>query len=312
MRKVFLTEPPQCNYPEEYFISRIRGGRSRLVKDWNIPLYSPDLAGFIKTLPYEFSDSSYLPPLLKRYRWLYSEMNERLRNVFWPYFLFFELKTLITCLRLIKVAYYDDAAELLRISLLSKDIKDNLLSREDFGNIIKKLIELFYIADSRFSDGADIFHKQGLKGFERFIYETCLKYLLSIELNRHIKAFIIYQIDSRNITALYRTIKWDIRTLPEFIPGGEVKIKDLERIIIKRDLVQFSTILKKLTGLSGESIEDLLLKGLSGRLRKNSYEPDGTGLILYHLWSLYIELRNLGTLLSATGIERAELRDEIL
>ncbi|MFN3740029.1 MAG: V-type ATPase subunit [Thermodesulfovibrionales bacterium] len=315
MRNKFLLELPQKNYPEEYFISRIRGGRSRLIKDWNIPLYSTDLTGLLRASHYEFSDHSFIKPLLKRYRWLYSEMNDRLREVFWPYFLLYELRTLIICLRYIKTGHNEDAEDLLRISLLSGEIRDIILFPDDFDTTVRRLMELLSEEDMRFLDGYEIFHKKGLQEFERFIHGIFLQYLLSLNLQKHIKTFITYQIDSRNILSLYKSIKWEIMTPPEFLSGGELNLRGLERILIQRDLNLFSSILRRLTGLSGEregaSIEDLLLKGLSLKLRKRSYE-DNTGLILHYLWSLYIEFKNLGTILSATGIERAELKEEIL
>lgn len=311
MRNRFLLEPLQRNYPEEYLVSRIRGGRSRLIKDWNVPLYSTDLRGFLREFHYDFEDSSFLRPLLKRYRWLYSEMNDRLRDLFWPYFLFYELKTLIICLRYIKAGYREDAESLLKFSLLSIKIKDIVLALNDFDRVVRSLMEYLSGADIRFLEGYEIFHKKGLQEFERFIYNRSLQYLLTFNLQRPINTFITYQIDMRNVLSLYKSIKWEIITPPEFLSGGKLNLKELERILIQRDLNLFSSILRRLTGLSGENIEDILLKGLSSRLRKLSY-VDSIGLILHYLWSFYIELRNLGTILSATGIERPELKEEIL
>lgn len=310
MKNRFLLELPQRNYPEEYFISRIRGGRSRLIRDWDMLLYSTDPRGFLKEFHYDL-DSSFIKPLLKRYRWLYSEMNDRLREAFWPYFLLYELKTLIICLRYIKRGHNEDAEELLRVSLLSGQIREIILFPDDFDTTIRRLLDFLAEGYEGLLDGYEIFHRKGLSGFERFIYEIFLKYLLSLDLQRHIKRFIIYQIDMRNILSLYKSIKWEIITPPEFLSGGELNLRELERILIQRDLNLFSSILKRLTGLSGENIEDILLKGLSFRLKKWSYE-DNIGLILHYLWSLYIELRNLGTILSAGTIERAELKEEIL
>lgn len=325
MRNRLLLELLQKDYPEEYFISRIRGARSRLIKDWDRPLLSTDLRGFLREFHYDFGDSSFVKPLLKRYRWLYSEMNDRLREVFWTYFLFFELKTLIICLRYIKAGYRDDAEALLKLSLLSVEIKDIVLAPGDFDTAVRRLTEVLSKADIRFLDGYEIFYKKGLQEFERFIYGRFLQYLLSLNLHKHIRTFITYQIDSRNILSLYKSIKWEIMTPPEFLSGGELNLKELEGILIKRDLALFLSMLKRFSGLLGEesaspenlkifgdvTVEDLLLKGLSIRLKKKSYE-DNRGLILHYLWSFYIELRNLGTILSATGIERAELKEEIL
>lgn len=324
MRNRFLLELPQRKYPEDYFISRIRGGRSRLIKDWDRALYSTDLREFIREFHYDLEDSSFIKPLLKRYRWLYSEMNDRLREVFWPYFLLYELKTLIICLRYIKTGHNEDAEELLRLSLLSSEIRDIVLFSEDLDTTIRRLMDFFAEEYAEFLNGYEVFHRKGLQGFEIFIYGRFLQYLLTLNLQRHIRTFITYQIDMRNILGLYKSIKWEGMTPPEFLPGGKLNVRELERILIQRDLNLFSSILRRLTGLSGvgspenhqifggaSNIEDILLKGLSTRLRKKSYE-ENIGLILHYLWSLYIQLRNLGTILSATGIERAELKEEIL
>jgi hypothetical protein len=305
--KNLLEEPVQRNYPEEYLIARIRGKRVRLIKDWEGLLSSPDISGLIRSYGYTSAGWS---GLLKRYRWIYSEMNNRLRNLFWPYFVWIEFRTLFIFLRYLKGGYIEKAQDILNISLLSQEIKKLVVSGGDLESTVKELTVLLAGFYKEFLFAEERFLKKGISGFEIFMNNTLIEYLTSLKLNEPLRSFILYLADMRNIINLYKSIKWDI-PLQDFIRGGRISYRILEELKNKGSLTGVSEMVRSITGFSGE-IEDSLLKGLGRLLKKRSYEPDGKGLILYYLWCLYIENRNAGTILEGLDIERALLRDEII
>jgi len=305
--KNLLEEPVQRNYPEEYLIARIRGKRVRLIKDWEGLLSSPDISGLIRSYGYTSAGWS---GLLKRYRWIYSEMNNRLRNLFWPYFVWIEFRTLFISLRYLKGGYIEKAQDILNISLLSQEIKKLVVSGGDLESTVKELTVLLAGFYKGFLFAEERFLKKGISGFEIFMNNTLLEYLTSLKLNEPLRSFILYLADMRNIINLYKSIKWDI-PLQDFIRGGRISYRILEELKNKGSLTGVLEMVRSITGFSGE-IEDSLLKGLGRLLKKRSYEPDGKGLILYYLWCLYIENRNAGTILEGLDIERTLLRDEII
>jgi len=305
--KNLLEEPLQRNYPEEYLIARIRGKRVRLIKDWEGLLSSPDISGLIRSYGYISAGWS---GLLKRYRWIYSEMNNRLRTLYWPYFVWIEFRTLFISLRYLKGGYIEKAQDILNISLLSQEIKRLMVSGGDFDSAIKELVNLLGGFYKGFLSAEERFLKKGISGLEIFMNNTLLEYLRFFKLDEPLRSFILYLIDMRNIINLYKSIKWNI-PLQDFIRGGRISHRILEELKNKGSLTGVLEIVRSMTGFSGE-VEDSLLKGLGRMLRKMSYEPDGKGLILYYLWCLYIENRNAGTVLEGLDIERTYLRDEII
>ena len=305
--KDLLEEPLQRNYPEEYLIARIRGKRGRLIKDWETLFYAPDIPGLLRSSGYTSAGWS---GLLKRYIWIYSEMNDSLRSCFWPYFVWIEFKTLFISLRYIKAGYIEKAQDILKISLLSQEIKKLVVSRRDFDSTVKELAVLLGGFYKDFHAAEEIFLKKGLSGLEIFINNTLMEYLRFLKLHEPLRSFILYLIDMRNIINTYKSIKWNI-PFQDFIGGGRISHRILEELKNKGSLTGVLDMVRSITGFSGE-VEDSLLKGLGRMLRKMSYEPDGKGLILYYLWCLYIENRNAGTILEGSAIERTLLRDEII
>jgi len=103
-RRDILVEREEGGYPAEYLLSRIRGKRAFLITEWDpliadtVPLESlrsPRYHG----LSADRSSASLWSSLLSGYRWAYLQMDKPLREIFRPFFLYSELRTLFFCLR---------------------------------------------------------------------------------------------------------------------------------------------------------------------------------------------------------------------
>lgn len=68
---------------------------------------------------------------MREYRWVYFQMNEGLRKIFYPFFLYTELRTLFLCLRRKNDKPAKWADELLETSLLSNGLKKVLAESPD-------------------------------------------------------------------------------------------------------------------------------------------------------------------------------------
>ncbi len=305
----FLHEPPQRNFPSEYFIARIRGKRQYLIKDWEDFIYSPEPWVPLKASGY--GEAPVWRTLSRRYRWLYSEMNEQLRDLFWPYFGWYEMRAFFISVRFLRQGLRQRATSVMKEALLSEELKEILLSERDFGDCIKGIAGFFCRFHEGFLKGHELFLEGGLREFEAFMNERLLEYLFFISKSDLMKGFFSYLIDMRNIMNLYRSIKWGI-PFRDFVSGGIMDKRLFDKLRRESDLAVILDTIKRLSGLSEENPEDAFLKGLSLKLKKLSYGPDGTGLILYYLWSLYIECRNLSTILETKGLEKARLTEELL
>jgi vacuolar-type H+-ATPase subunit C/Vma6 len=265
-------------YPTDYLLSRVRSRRV---------LYKNFIAGE--------SPVEIWRRLLKEYRWIYIQMNGALRNIFWRFFIYSELRTIFMCLRY-KKGEYEKIEELLCFSLLSDDLKELLRGNPDMMTAIGGVEGVFLSISDRFEGLKDIFMKDGLRGFEQVLTNVYLENTIDSKLHQTIRDFFKYIIDSRNIIAVYKHIRWQMHDYPPFINGGSVKKARLRRIFERQDISGITTLVQKLTGIitDAKNIENSMLKGIKCFLRKTAKDPLCIGVILDHLWRCHMETIEAG------------------
>lgn len=260
-------------YPTDYLLSRVRSRRV---------LYKNFIAGESPVEIWRY--------LLKEYRWIYIQMNGALRNIFRRFFIYSELRTIFMCLRY-KKGEYEKIEELLCFSLLSDDLKELLRGDSDMMTAIGGVEGAFLSISDRFGGLKDIFMKDGLRGFEQELTDVYLENTIDSKLHQTIRDFLKYVIDSRNIIAVYKHIRWQMHDYPSFINGGSVKEARLRRIFERQDISGITTLVQKLTGIITDAgnIENSLLKRTTRFLRETARDPLCIGVILDHLWRCHME-----------------------
>jgi vacuolar-type H+-ATPase subunit C/Vma6 len=260
-------------YPTDYLLSRVRSRRV---------LYKNFIAGE--------SPVEIWRRLLREYRWIYIQMNGALRNIFWRFFIYSEFRTIFMCLRY-KKGGYEKIEELLGFSLLSDDLKELLRGDPDMTTAIGGVEGVFLSISDRFEGLKDIFMKDGLRGFEQVLTNVYLEDTIDSKLHHTIRDFFKYIIDSRNIIAVYKHIRWQMHDYPPIIRGGSVKEARLRRIFERQDISGITTLVQKLTGIITDAgnIENSLLKRTTRFLRETARDPLCIGVILDHLWRCHME-----------------------
>jgi len=130
-----LKQGKERGYPVEYLLSRIRGRRSRLIRDWQPLVYDATPLEFLASAQYqgfvrERSAEGMWRALLLEYGWVFRQMEEEIRKVFAPYILYTELRTVFICLRYLQGDRTQKAGEVLGVSLLADGMKNILRDGE--------------------------------------------------------------------------------------------------------------------------------------------------------------------------------------
>lgn len=283
-------------YPTDYLLSRVRSRRA---------LYKNFIAGE--------SPVEIWRHLLKEYRWIYIRMNGALRNIFRQFFLYSELRTIFMCLRYKKGAY-EKIEEPLCFSLLSDDLKELLRGDSDMMTAIGGVEGAFLSISDRFGGLKEMFMKDGSKGFEQALTNVYLENTSDSKLHHTIRDFFAYVIDSRNIVAVYKHLRWQMHDYPPIVSGGSVKEARLRRIFERQDISGITTLVQKLTGImtDARNIENSLLKGVKRFLRKTAKDPLCIGVILNHLWRCYLETFDAGIALHGRDLDRDVIAAEMI
>ncbi len=317
-----LLNPEDRGYPVDYLLSRIRGRRSRLITDWRSLIYETEPLDHLAAVRYRGVGAEKNPEgvwrrLLEEYGWIYAQMNEPLRKIFRPFFLYSELRTLFMCLRHMKDRKAGKIEYLLSASLLSDAMKKIIETGDDVAAAVAGIERLFLGLSGRFRGLVESFDAEGLRGAEQRLTNTYLVHTVNAKLHPLMKAFFIRIIDSRNIMGLYKAIRLEGKTAPVFVPGGNISEERFSKILGREDIFEISSLIRKLTGThidgpDATKVELALYKGITRFLKKEGGDPLGLGLILDYLWRCSLEAMNLSVLIYGKDLEREAVAAELV
>ena len=319
-----LLQPHNQNgYPAEYVLARIRGRRVDLIQDWDMVVFNRD--------PYEYLFSTHYSDLIRKHsiqgvwvqffrelQWLYNQMNHELRDIFKTIFLYFETKTILLCFRYKKgKRSAADIDHLLSYSLLARDIKDIFRTDSDIPTMLESLTKRPFFPSGRMTDLGDVFRRDGLKGIEERVTSLCLEEAIRTRLHPVLNNFFKYLIDSMNIIITHKYVRWGIKSDPVLISGGKIRTSILNRVIEDNTISHVTELTHHYTGLriegsSTSSIEITLQRGLKKAIHLMARENVSVGFILDYLWTRFIEVRNLSTILHGRAIDRNLLKKELV
>ncbi len=309
-------------YPAEYLLSRIRGRRSRLITDWRPLIYDAEPADYLSSTRYQGFVRDRTPEgiwrcLLREYRWVYAQMNESLREIFRPLFLYTELRTIFICLRHLKREKDGRINDLLGDSLRAGEVADSLTASDDVATAVQGIERIFLTLSERFRGMVKALDDDGLRGVELHLTNTYLAVTAADDLHPVMESFIARLIDARNIMSTYKYLRMEKRALPAFIPGGTIPGERLGGVIEKGNLFGVNTIIRDFCGLKIDTpdptkVEVALYKGITRFLRKGGREPFGAGPILDYLWRCSLEVMNLSVLFHGKDLEREAVLAELV
>lgn len=305
-------------YQRDYLLARIKGRRRYLVENWRALLAAPDPLAAVAATPYRpgpapGTEEVIWSGLLREFAWLYSQMEQNTRTVFAPFFLYFELRTVILCLRQRLAGDERRIAELLRFTLLSPQVQRVLREENDLSLAVGELSGLFARLAEPFKGLRRAFHEGGLAGFEERLTTLYLEHVADGRHQPVIGGFFHRLIDVRNAVALAKHQRWRTSLLPSFIRGGRIGEAPFQEAAKTGGV---GTILRRLAGTEAEltatNLESLLLGRLTRQVRRMGRESTETGCILDYLWRIAVEARNLSLLVHGVQLERNVISGELV
>ncbi len=309
-------------YPAEYLLSRIRGRRARLISDWNPLIFEAAVPDYLSSVRYrgfvkETSPGSIWKNVIAEYRWVYVQMNGQLRQLFGPFFLYAELRTLFIGLRHLKDRNPGRARELLNVSLLSDEVKDLLIAGNDLAAAIRDIERFFLPISDRFAGLTETLKTEGLRGIEQKITNTYLAVIFNSKLHPIMRNFFARLIDSRNIMNVYKYLKLEQQKGLPVIPGGSIPKQKFLEVVAKEDLFGVCSLIREFFRIKVDTpdptkIEIALYKGITRFLKNAGRELLGAGLILDYLWKCSVEAMNLSILIHGKDLEPGAVKDELV
>lgn len=308
-------------YPPEYLFSRVRGRRSRLIRDWRPLIYDASPADYLSSPQYhgfvrERTAEGMWRALLQEHGWIHRQMDGATRKIFAPYFLYAELRTIFICLRYLEGDKTQRTGEVLNVSLLSNEVKE-MLRKNGVRDALSGLERLFSALSPAETALPELYEGKGLREVERSLMDRYLSFVLKQPLPAVPREFFIRIIDSRNILALYKSLRMQTAGKGIFLAGGTLEVERLQEILEKGDIIAVAGLIRQAAGVSVSSpdptqVEVALYRGVTRFLREEGRDPLAAALLLDYLWRASLEVMNLSLLIAGKDLEREEIAAELV
>lgn len=316
-----LEDPGKPGYPVDYLLSRVRARGSRLVSDWE-PLLEEDMGEYLsgRSLSGMGGDPLSLAlwqRLVREFRWVYSQMNATVRGVFWPFFVYAELRTIFICMRQRQKAQTPGADALLSLSLLGGGVKKALVSSNDQAITARSIEHAFSVMSRDFQGIADSVKERGLRDFEIQLTDRHLAFARRTAQEAFMRRFFTRLIDARNLIKAYKSVRFSTALRPQWISGGGIPPETLDAIADSGDVFSFLPVIRRHTGMAITTphiglVEGALYRGITRSLRTEARDPLHVSTVLYYLWRVSLETTNLSLLLHGRDIPKEALSQELV
>jgi len=235
--------------------------------------------------------------LYREYRWVYSQMNRRLREIFWPFFFYAELRTVTIAVRSLEREERLTMEATFGVSLLCEEIKSLFRTARSTASAVAGLERVLVELSASFAGLSDIYRSAGMRGFEKELVGRFLVYGAGRAKSPEIAGFFSQMIDARNLLALYKALRFESTSPGTYLPGGRIRETRLLEIQARGDLFRLGVMVRAFTGVEPSSlepsqVETALYRGTTRTLRRRGIEPSGIGAVLDYLWRCSVEATN--------------------
>jgi len=290
-----LTPTPPAELPEEALLARLRCRRAAL-----------DLRGAPPVTEAPAADAV---------AWVYRRLNRRLRKRLEPFLDLLAMRSLVLGLRY-RLAGEAAPAAVLNHALLAGPLKQLVTASEENEATIARL-EAALAGDYPFVAGLiSTYRNQGPGGVERQLGDGILQHGLARAGNDLLRGTLRYLVDMRNCLMISKLWRWQVSQAPPLTTGGTIAIDRLQRIWATHDSERLARLAvrragKPLAAVDAVKMEQCLLGGLTGFLRRAGRDPLGLAVIIEYLWLAQLAVHNQ-LLHQALATDRAELLEEVL
>ncbi|GAB4388988.1 MAG: hypothetical protein Kow0025_11600 [Thermodesulfovibrionales bacterium] len=299
-------------YPLPYLAARLKARRETLVRDWEARASSGEVSLPVGHPLGDDPDAG----LLRQHRWVYSQMNGRLRKAFWTYFFAHELATVHACVRYrARPGKEDRVKRALAESLLSRPMKKILMEAESLPVVLDDLEGA--LRDSFAPEGLrEAFREGGVRAVEERVADAFYPFALGAAGRGLLKPYFAYLIDARNILHAHKRMRWPEAGKFSFIKGGSISGEKMALALERLDSDALRRLALRAAGLdeagAPADISVVLMRGLLKRFARGARTAFDEGFVLAYLVERHAEAVNARTVLRAAGFEPGQLAEELV
>ena len=302
-----LRDDAGTGYPPGYVLARLQG--RRVVLTGVPPAPVAEGAGA--------ADEKIWRGFLEELEWLFHQMDARLRDANAPLFGLFEMKTIVLCLRNASLERTEAQRRLLERSLLSAPLREILGQRRHVGAIVAALGGALGGLSRAFLDLDSRYFESGLKGCEDALMRMYLEAVAAARLAAPTRHFLTRFTDLRNLMALYKHLRWELKGPVVLIHGGTIDVSEFREAVMSDDRAALDALIVRAAGVriaaaTEIGVEARLLTALGAELTRMRRERGGEWLVPEYMWRAYVHARNLAVRHHAAALAPSAVAREMI
>jgi len=295
-----LHDFPQCEYPDEYLVARLRGRRSSFIFEQRSQPEGTISVAERNRIQEQGCDER---------RWLFKQLNSNQRKNLAPLFLYFEVEILFQCLRCIEAGQCERIEGLLQTSLLSGQVKQILRENSAPADVLMRLERELKCIEIPVKGLAESYESGGIQKSEEMIRRVLLSQVFFTVHHPDVLGFFRNLIDIRNIMILAKHLHWQLESKPDLYSGGSFRERVYKKNVTEEELARRVRHFVRETVALGANLHPVRLEKelLYCLLKKLVISRRVSGLIssvIEYLWQWHITARSgKGDLLESFSVQ---------
>lgn len=205
-----LHDCARSGYPPDYLLSRIRGRMAAPVSEKRGAAFQVD-------------DAVVWDRALEERRWVYMQMDGAIRKALTPLLFYFEINTIVLCLRSLETRQSGIMAFNSEKSLLAEELKRIVQAMDGPIEIVMKL-ERFMGRAGFVMDGlVTAYEEGGVQRCEELFRQRFLEQVTDVCGHPEVVNFFRRIIDLKNTMTMAKCLRWERQEVPILINGGRLR-----------------------------------------------------------------------------------------
>ena len=280
-----LHDCTRSGYPPEYLLSRIRGRMAAHISEEHC-VSKED------TTTFQVDDAVIWDEVSEERRWIYLQMDNALRQALAPLLFYFEINTIVLCLRNLEARQSGVMAVNCEKGLLSEELKEIVLAMDIPASIVLKLERFMGHAGFVMDGLATAYEGGGVQKCEELFRQRFLEQVPVVCSHPEVVNFFRMIIDLKNTLTMSKCLRWKKQEVPMLINGGRIKLR-------KGDIVPTEYGLKKMIrhfaggseAMGGDlhpvELEPLLYAHLSRIMKRRMGSGDPVVCCIGYVWHCF-------------------------
>lgn len=285
-----LSNSYRSGYPGDYLVARIHGRINRRLSNQGEVFENQGM--------FHENDRHFWDRVSEERKWLYQQMEIKLRKTLAPMLVYFELPGFFLGLRKLEAGKMSVAGEVFAQSIITERLQKNIQTATNPLAVLQKMEKFLAKTPLSIKGLAEAYQDGGLQQYELVFRIRFLEQALMLSKHFVVARFFRRVIDLRNTMVVAKALRWGKKEPQPLIAGGNIRLLKNDRVPsenVLRKMVKLVTGREDMTSseLQPVQLEPLLNQNLAKVMNRQMRSFDPMECCSGYLYHCYIKARQM-------------------